>query len=95
MRLDLVDEYRVTLFPYVAVKGRRLFDDLEKSRQLELVSGTAFGNGTLELAYRPRLRPDKPSTTNLETCADIARTSGALCCGWERQKLIGRYGQPA
>jgi dihydrofolate reductase len=54
MRLDLIDEYRVTVFPYVAVKGRRLFDDLEKSRQLELVSSTAFGNGTVELAYSPR-----------------------------------------
>jgi dihydrofolate reductase len=53
MRLDLVDEYRVTVFPYLAVKGRRLFDDLEKSRQLELVSSIAFGNGTLELTYRP------------------------------------------
>lgn len=53
MRLDLVDEYRVTVFPYLAVKGRRLFDDLEKSRQLELVSSTAWGNGTAELAYRP------------------------------------------
>jgi dihydrofolate reductase len=54
MRLDLVDEYRVTVFPYLAVKGCRLFDDAEKSRQLELVSSTAWGNGTLELAYRPR-----------------------------------------
>ena len=53
MRLDLVDEYRVTVFPYLAVKGRRLFDDAEKSRQLELVSSTAQGNGTLELAYCP------------------------------------------
>jgi dihydrofolate reductase len=53
MRLDLVDEYRVTLFPYLAGKGRRLFDDLEKSRPLDLVSSTAFGNGTVELAYSP------------------------------------------
>jgi len=53
MRLDLVDEYRVTVFPCLAVKGRRLFDDAEKSRRLELVSSTAWSNGTLELAYRP------------------------------------------
>jgi dihydrofolate reductase len=53
MRHDLVDEYRLTVFPYLAGKGRRLFDDLEKPRELELVSSTAFGNGTLELAYRP------------------------------------------
>jgi len=53
MRLDLVDEYRVTVFPYLAVKGCRVFDDAAKSRQLELVSSTAWGNGTLELAYCP------------------------------------------
>jgi dihydrofolate reductase len=53
-RLDLVDEYRMTVFPYLAGKGRRLFDDLESSHQLELVSSTAYSNGTLELAYRPQ-----------------------------------------
>ena len=52
MRLNLVDECRVTVFPYLAVNGRRLFDDTEKSRQLELVSSTAWNNGTVELAYR-------------------------------------------
>jgi dihydrofolate reductase len=53
MRLDLIDEYHVTVFPCLAVKGRRLFDDLDKSLQFELVSSTAWGNGTLEVAYRP------------------------------------------
>ena len=50
--LDLVDRLRVTVFPYLAGHGRRLFDELAKSRQLELVSSTAFGNGTVELDYR-------------------------------------------
>src|SRR5487761_1165640 len=54
IRLDLIDEYRVTVFPYLAGKGQRLFDDLEKSRQLELASSTAFSNGTVELEYRRR-----------------------------------------
>jgi dihydrofolate reductase len=54
MRLDLIDEYRLTVFPFLAGKGRRPFDDLEKSQQLELVSSTAWGNGTVELAYRRR-----------------------------------------
>jgi dihydrofolate reductase len=52
MRLDLIDEYRVTLFPYLAGEGRRLFDGLAKPHQLDLASSTAFSNGTIELEYR-------------------------------------------
>jgi dihydrofolate reductase len=52
MRLDLIDEYRITLFPCIAGEGRRLFDGLDKSCQLDLVSSTAFANGTVELDYR-------------------------------------------
>ncbi len=50
-RLDLIDEYRVTLVPYLAGEGVRLFEDAGKSRQLNLLSSTAFSSG-LELNYR-------------------------------------------
>jgi dihydrofolate reductase len=50
-RLDLIDEYRVTLVPYLAGKGARLFEDVGKSRQLDLLSSTAFSSG-LQLDYR-------------------------------------------
>ncbi len=50
-RLDLIDEYRVTLVPYLAGKGARLFEDVGKSRSLELLSRTAFRSG-LQLEYR-------------------------------------------
>lgn len=52
-RLDLIDEYVVTLVPYLAVEGPRLFDDVGKPRVLELVSSTAF-TGMLNLEYRRR-----------------------------------------
>jgi dihydrofolate reductase len=52
IRLDLIDEYRVALFPYVAGEGTRLFDDPGHSPRLELISATAFGNGVTELAFR-------------------------------------------
>jgi dihydrofolate reductase len=52
-RLDLIDEYRVTLVPYVAGEGPRLFDDAGPSRQLDLQSSTAFSSG-LQLNYRRR-----------------------------------------
>jgi dihydrofolate reductase len=50
-RLDLIDEYRVTLVPYVAGEGARLFEDVGRSYRLDLLSSTAFSNG-LELEYR-------------------------------------------
>ena len=53
-RLDLIDEYRVTLVPYLAGEGTRLFEDVGKSRSLDLLSTTPFSNG-LQLDYR-RLR---------------------------------------
>jgi dihydrofolate reductase len=52
MRLDLIDEFRVSLFPYVAGEGTRLFDDVPKSYRLDLLSSTASRNGILELQYR-------------------------------------------
>jgi dihydrofolate reductase len=52
MRLDLIDELRVSLFPYIAGEGTRLFDGDPKSYRLDLVSSTASSNGILELQYR-------------------------------------------
>jgi dihydrofolate reductase len=52
MRLDLVDELQVSVFPYVAGVGTRLFDGDPKSYQLDLVSSTASTRGVLELTYR-------------------------------------------
>jgi dihydrofolate reductase len=50
-RLDLIDQYRVTLVPYLAGEGTRLFEDAGRARYLELVSTIAFSSG-LELEYR-------------------------------------------
>jgi dihydrofolate reductase len=52
-RLDLIDEYRVTLVPYLAGEGPRLFEEAGKSRQLELLSSVTFSSG-LQLDYRLR-----------------------------------------
>lgn len=49
---DLIDEYRITIFPYLAGTGTRLFDDITKSPRLELMSAIPFKNGTTEIAYR-------------------------------------------
>ncbi len=52
MRLDLIDEFQVSLFPYVAGEGTRLFDGFPKSYRLGLISSTASSNGIVELRYR-------------------------------------------
>src|SRR5215211_7308554 len=52
MRLDLIDEFRLDLHPYVAGEGTRLFDDVPKSYRLDLVTSTEFSNGTVGLHYR-------------------------------------------
>ena len=52
MRLDLIDELQVSLFPYVAGEGTRLFDGGPKSYQLDLVSSAASRSGIVELLYR-------------------------------------------
>jgi dihydrofolate reductase len=52
MLLDLIDELRVSLFPYVAGEGTRLFDGVPTSYALDLVSSTASPSGIVELRYR-------------------------------------------
>jgi dihydrofolate reductase len=52
MRLDLIDELRLSLLPYVAGEGTRLFDGVPASYRLDLVCSTASSSGIVELHYR-------------------------------------------
>src|SRR3954454_3697823 len=52
MRLDLIDELQVSLFPYVAGGGTRLVDGVPTWYALDLVSSTASRSGIVELVYR-------------------------------------------
>jgi dihydrofolate reductase len=52
MHLDLIDELQVSMFPYIAGEGTRLFDGVPESYRLDLVSSTASGSGIVELRYR-------------------------------------------
>lgn len=54
MQLDLVDEFRISMYPYIASKGTLLFDDVPDAYGLELVSSTASAVGVLELHYQRR-----------------------------------------
>jgi dihydrofolate reductase len=52
--LDVIDEYRLTVLPYVAGDGRALFANVARPRRLEVVSSTAFSSGALSLVYGRR-----------------------------------------
>ncbi|TCP55045.1 dihydrofolate reductase [Tamaricihabitans halophyticus] len=52
MRADLIDEYRMMLFPVVLGSGKPYFTELNASLPLELVETRTFGSGAVYLCYR-------------------------------------------
>jgi class 3 adenylate cyclase/dihydrofolate reductase len=53
LRHDLVDEYRLALYPVILGSGKRLFRDRIDIHQLRLVDTRAFGSGVVVLTYAP------------------------------------------
>lgn len=53
MEHDLVDEYRLMVFPIVVGSGKRLFGDGGDTRPLSLVEARTLGSGIVLLTYRP------------------------------------------
>lgn len=54
MEHDLIDEYRLMVFPIVVGKGLRLFGETEETKALRLVDTKRVGpDGVLILTYRP------------------------------------------
>jgi dihydrofolate reductase len=54
MENDLVDEYRLMVFPIVVGKGKRLFGDVGETRAMRLVDTKQVGpDGVLILTYEP------------------------------------------
>jgi len=52
MQLDLIDEWRVSMYPYITGQGTLLFDDVPPSYRLDLVSSVPNRQGILELRYQ-------------------------------------------
>ncbi|MGH2489416.1 MAG: dihydrofolate reductase family protein, partial [Candidatus Limnocylindria bacterium] len=53
MRLELVDEYRLLVFPLILGSGKHLFEDEIETHHLHLVNSRAFGSGVVLLTYQP------------------------------------------
>jgi dihydrofolate reductase len=50
---DLVDEYRVMIFPVILGSGKRLFPESPDKRPLKLVDSKAFASGVVVHTYHP------------------------------------------
>lgn len=55
---DLVDEYRLLIFPLVVGEGRRLFSDRGAATGLTLADSRTTGSGVAIHVYRPTGRPE-------------------------------------
>jgi dihydrofolate reductase len=53
MRHDLIDEYRLMLFPVIVGKGKRLFGEVLGTTALKLADTKVFGSRVVVLTYRP------------------------------------------
>jgi dihydrofolate reductase len=51
-RLGLIDEYRLVVHPVLAGHGPTLFQGLESSRRIELLSTKRFASGAVAMHYR-------------------------------------------
>jgi class 3 adenylate cyclase/dihydrofolate reductase len=67
IRHDVIDEYRLMVFPVVLGSGKRLFRDATAITHLQLVDTRTFGSGVTVLVYRPADRV--PSSRYVETHA--------------------------
>jgi dihydrofolate reductase len=56
---DLIDEYRLLLFPLVLGHGKRLFDEASRGN-LKLVESKSFDTGVIKLVYHRGTSPAKP-----------------------------------
>jgi dihydrofolate reductase len=58
MRDELIDEYRLMIFPIIVGSGLRLFADGIDEMVLRLVDTETFGSGVVVLTYRPAAEQD-------------------------------------
>lgn len=53
---DLVDEYRLIVYPYAAARGTSLFEAIPAGRPLRLLSCTPFPSGCVAMVYQRERR---------------------------------------
>jgi class 3 adenylate cyclase len=84
LKNDLVDEYRILVYPVILGSGKRLFADRIDTHHLRLIRSRTFGSGVVLLCFEPETAPpsgpyvDQYSWTNeqvrsLEAAEDVDR----------------------
>jgi dihydrofolate reductase len=53
MNHNLIDEYRLLIFPVILGTGKRLFDNVEVPSTLQLVHSSTTSKGAIACIYRP------------------------------------------
>ena len=64
LRNDLVDEYRLQVYPVILGSGKRLFRDRIDTHHLRLVGSRTFSSGVVLLTYQPD--PEVPTSRFVE-----------------------------
>jgi dihydrofolate reductase len=72
-RHDLVDEYRLVVYPLILGRGKKLFPDGFGVTTLELAESRALASGVVVSTYR---RSDEPLVVNDRTFSDPANAGG-------------------
>ena len=67
MKQDLIDEYRLMVFPIVLGSGKRLFRDGNDTKHLRLVETRPFSSGVVLLTYQPTA--EQPTSKYVERFA--------------------------
>lgn len=52
MQYDLIDEYRLMVFPIIVGSGKRLFQDVNNKKTLRLIETKTFSSGVVVLSYQ-------------------------------------------
>ncbi len=61
---ELIDEYRLLVYPLILGPGKRLFDETNQAN-LKLVESKTFDTGVIKLVYHRADKPDKPAPTSV------------------------------
>jgi dihydrofolate reductase len=59
MQHDLIDEYRLMVYPIVLGSGKRLFRDGTEKKVLRLIDTKTFVSGVVVLSYQPAAKEEK------------------------------------